>query len=91
MPAKPGHRTAVALEYDPRTADAPSVSAKGEYLNADEVVKIARRYGVPVVERPALARALLALDLDQPIPQDMFEAVAAVLHEVDQVYAPRRR
>jgi len=64
--------------------DAPSVSLKAEQLRADEVVKLARRYGVPVVENAGLARSLSALEVDEQIPGPLFEAVAIVLLELDK-------
>jgi flagellar biosynthesis protein len=85
MSSKPSYKTAIGLQYNVGAQGAPAVSAKGEYLAADEVVKIARRFGVPVVERPALARSLAPLELDQEIPEDLFEAVAAVLQEIDKI------
>ncbi len=85
MTKKPIYKTAVGLEYDTQGAAAPTVSAKGEFLSADEIVKIAQRYGVPVIERPSLAKALLPLEVEEQIPEDLFEAVAVVLQEVDKV------
>ena len=78
------YRSAIGLEYDPNERGAPLVGVKGEYLSADEIVKIARRYGVPIIEKPALAKALRPLELEQQIPDELFEAVAAVLNGLDK-------
>lgn len=61
---------------------APTISARGEGASADQVVRVARRFGVPVVENDALARALREVPLDEQVPEELYEAVAAVLNEL---------
>jgi type III secretion system FlhB-like substrate exporter len=78
------HDLAIALEYNQNGESAPIVGAKGEKLAADEIVKIAKRFGVPVVNRRSVARALAGLELDQEIPPELFEAVALVLNQIDK-------
>jgi type III secretion system FlhB-like substrate exporter len=78
------YKLAVGLHYDRARRDIPVVGASGECLAADQMVKLARRYGVPVVERPALARALADCGLDKPIPESLFEAVSGLLFELDR-------
>ena len=75
-------RSAVALDYPDNDDRAPTIAIKGEYTHADTIVGYARRFGVPVIERPELARALLELSTGEEIPEDMFEAVAHVLNEI---------
>ncbi len=71
---------AVALEYDPRRMAAPRVAAKGMRKVAERIRAIAQRHGVPIVERPELARLLYRhVRLGQEIPSRFYEAVAAVL------------
>jgi flagellar biosynthesis protein FlhB len=71
---------AVALEYRREAMHAPRVVAKGVDHVAERIKAIAREHGVPSVENVTLARALHArADLDEPIPADLFEAVAEVL------------
>jgi flagellar biosynthesis protein len=70
---------AVGLVEDPAGARAPEISVSARGAFADEVVKTAIRYGVPLVEDPALAQALGALDLDAEVPQELFEPVALIL------------
>ncbi len=80
---------AVALKYDPVSMQAPVVVAKGERLLAQRIKEVARRAGVPVVEEPALARALFkAVPVGKPIPVSLYRAVAEVLA---WVYAMRER
>jgi flagellar biosynthesis protein FlhB len=70
---------AVALRYDPTTA-APILVAKGVDHLALKIRERAKEAGVPIVENPPLARAIYHnVDLDQPIPSELYQAVAQVL------------
>ncbi len=84
------YRRAVGLSYQELESDAPAVEFNGEHLMADQVVKIARRFGIPVVEKPALAQALGELEVDQKIPASLYEPVAVVLNQVDKALGRRR-
>jgi flagellar biosynthetic protein FlhB len=71
---------AVALEYRRETMQAPRVLAKGADHLAQKIKDVARAHDIPTVENVTLARALYAnAEIDQPIPADLFEAVAEVL------------
>jgi flagellar biosynthesis protein len=73
---------AFALELPNGIDSAPKLSARGEYELAQHIVRCARKYGIPVVERPELCSALDGVELDQEIPTELFEAAAALLAEV---------
>lgn len=75
----PGPDRAVALRYDPERDGAPQVVASGKGETARALIARAREAGVPLYEDPALAAALLALDLWQEIPEALYAAVAEVL------------
>ncbi len=71
---------AVALGFDFTTMEAPKVMAKGRNLLAEEIKAEARWAGVPIVENPPLARSLYrSVEVGQPIPADLYAAVAAIL------------
>ena len=71
---------AVALRYDTLTDETPVVVARGAGAFALKVIALARDSGVPVVERPALARAIYAgVKEGRPIPGNLFRAVAEVI------------
>lgn len=71
---------AVALRYDPVSMAAPIVVAKGERLIAERIKEVAATAGVPVLEEPALARALLkSTVVGGPVPANLYRAVAEVL------------
>lgn len=88
---KSAYKLAVGLHYDPSQnagdsggSQTPKVEIRGDDLMADDVVKIARRFGIPVVEKPELARALSSVEIDSEIPEELFEAVAATLNEIEK-------
>ncbi|WP_148235691.1 EscU/YscU/HrcU family type III secretion system export apparatus switch protein [Thermaerobacter marianensis] len=71
---------AVALRYDPARMGAPVVVAKGLGVLALRIRAVAEAHGVPVMEEPALARALYkAVEVGQEIPPALYVAVAEVL------------
>jgi flagellar biosynthetic protein FlhB len=70
---------AVALRYDPPRDESPVVVARGAGTFAKRVAAVARENRVPVLERPALARALYGVREGRAIPGPLFRAVAEVL------------
>ncbi len=71
---------AVAIKYDEQKSHAPIVIAKGVDNIALQIKKIARENSVHIVQNPPLARSLYAeVDIDKPIPEALFGAVAEVL------------
>lgn len=79
--ANPTH-LAVALKYDRASMGAPIVTAKGADLMAAQIRRIAGESGVPVKRDVPLARALYLLEVEDEIPEELYEAVAAVLQWV---------
>ena len=74
---------ACALRYEPASdEDAPTVLAVGEGDIAARIVRIAQDHGVPVVRDVPLARALVALQPGDVIPEALYEAVAEILRSV---------
>jgi len=71
---------AVALGFDFVSMDAPRVLAKGRNLLAEEIKAEARWAGVPILENPPLAQSLYrSVEVGQPIPVELYAAVAAIL------------
>lgn len=74
---------AVALRYEPGETPLPIVVAKGERLNAERIIAIAREAGVPIMQNVPLARALNEQSaVDTYIPSELIEPVAEVLRWV---------
>ena len=57
--------------------------AKGVNKVAEKIKTIAREHSIPIRENRPLARSLYAsVDIGQPIPEDLYKAVAAILAEI---------
>lgn len=70
----------IAIKYDSETMRAPRVVAKGVDDLAFRIREVAVANGVPIVERPPLARALFwGVEVGQEIKPQFYEAVAEVL------------
>jgi flagellar biosynthetic protein FlhB len=81
---------AVALKYEPEM-ESPVMVAKGADHIAEKIMEIARAYGVPIVRRPEIARTLYStVDIGQPIPQNLYVAVAEVLAMLHRLRKRRR-
>jgi flagellar biosynthetic protein FlhB len=71
---------AVALEWDEITMDAPVLTAKGADLMARRIRELARDHNIPIMENAPLARALYdKVELDSPVPPNLYAAVAQVI------------
>jgi len=71
---------AVAIRYDAQTMDAPMVIAKGQDLVALRIKDLAKEKGVPTVENKPLAQVLFYnVELNEQIPENLFQAVAEIL------------
>ena len=82
---------AVAIKYDEEKSHAPIVVAKGMDHIAQQIKKIARENNVHVYQNPPLARSLYAeVEVDRPIPEALFGAVAEVLAFVYKMNAGKR-
>lgn len=77
---------AVALRFSKEDRDkfgVPVVVAKGIDHLAIRIKSIAREHQIQIIENPPLARNLYArIEIDHPIEDDMFVAVATLLKEV---------
>ena len=71
---------AIALKYDQSKMRAPRVIAKGVDFMAKRIRELAAEAGVPVIERPPLARAVYRMcDVGDEIPEEFYAAVAEIL------------
>lgn len=71
---------AVAIQYDYDTMAAPIVLAKGAGVIAQRIRRLALEHDIPIVEKKPLARALYKeVEMNHPIPDKLYAAVAEVL------------
>lgn len=71
---------ACALKYDPEKMNAPRLVAKGGDFMAMQIRLIAAGAGVPIIERPPLARAIYnQVEVGREVPVELYEAIAEVL------------
>jgi flagellar biosynthetic protein FlhB len=84
---------AVALRYE-RGMNAPVCVAKGVDFIAQKIREVATAHGIPIVENPALARAVHAtVAIDKEIQPEHYKAVAEVIGYVmrlNRAFAARR-
>ncbi|WP_022661882.1 flagellar biosynthesis protein FlhB [Paucidesulfovibrio longus] len=80
----PAH-LAVALSYNPLEAPAPLLVAKGAGAVAERIKEIARENNIPIREDKSLAQALYKqVEIGDTIPEELFQAVAAILARLDR-------
>ncbi|UOQ93235.1 flagellar biosynthesis protein FlhB [Halobacillus shinanisalinarum] len=71
---------AIAIKYDEAKSDAPFVVAKGVDFVAQKIKEVANANDIIMVENRPLARALYQhSEMDQPIDEQFYKAVAEVL------------
>ena len=72
-------KEAIALSYDPQKGNGPVVTAKGKGKIAEAILAKAEEHDVPVYEDPNLLQLLGQLDMNESIPEELYQAVAEVL------------
>lgn len=80
---------ACALRYDPSQEVAPRILARGRGALAQEMIRLARARGVPVIRKKSLTRALFQLKVGSQVPRPLHAAVKIVLEWVEEDVAKR--
>jgi type III secretion protein U len=70
---------AVALRYAEDECDAPYIVARGREEDALKIRTEAAALGIPVVRDVPLARSLIHYDVGEEVPEELYQAAAAVL------------
>lgn len=70
-------KLAVSLEYEGEGA--PKVTAKGRGYVAKEILEKAEQYDIPIQKDGDLVNLLSEVELNNEIPEKLYEAVAQVL------------
>lgn len=71
-------KKAAALRYDRKTDEAPQVVATGEGYLADSITEKAAKNHVPMIEDASLVELLSELNINEAIPEELYQAVAEV-------------
>jgi len=71
-------KKAAALSYDEKDA-APRIVASGKGLIAENIIKTAEKYKVPVFQNNSLVESLLKFEVGSEIPPELYVVVAEVL------------
>ena len=85
----PSH-IAVAIQYDEKRHNAPVIVSKGIGVNAEKIRELAKQYHVPIMRNIPLAQALNKIEIDQEIPEDLYQAVAEILNFVYELRTTRK-
>ncbi|WP_079709433.1 EscU/YscU/HrcU family type III secretion system export apparatus switch protein [Paraliobacillus ryukyuensis] len=85
MTEKYQQKKAVALSYDVQKEQAPRVSANGAGLIAEEIIERAKAANVPIQEDHNLIELLSKLNINEKIPEELYQAVAEVFAFIYQV------
>src|SRR5262249_45748406 len=81
---------AIAIRYDAEAMSAPVVVAKGADHMALRIRQIAAAHGIPMVERPTLARLMYdAVEIGKEIPTRFYQAIAEILAYVYELTGRR--
>ncbi|MHC8408419.1 EscU/YscU/HrcU family type III secretion system export apparatus switch protein [Pseudomonas sp. TMB3-21] len=70
-------RQAIALKYD--GTHAPTLTAKGDEALAEEILRIARDYEVPIYENAELVKLLARMELGDSIPEELYRTIAEII------------
>ncbi|MEO5363777.1 MAG: EscU/YscU/HrcU family type III secretion system export apparatus switch protein [Magnetococcus sp. DMHC-8] len=81
----PALRQAVALRYRKSKDVAPRVTAAGQGLIAEAIIRRARETGTTLLEDPDLVNLLGKVPVGDAIPLELYKAVAEVLAYVYRI------
>ena len=87
-------KTAIAIRYEMDKDSAPLIVASGKGVVADEILRIAQENKIPLHENPTLAQMLGKLQIDMPVPPELYVLVAQVLffvYQLDRMAAKKEK
>ncbi|MFD1414612.1 EscU/YscU/HrcU family type III secretion system export apparatus switch protein [Oceanobacillus jeddahense] len=71
-------KKAVALSYEQSMDDAPRIKASGKGFLAEEIIERAQTHDIPILEDPSLVEVLAELNINEQIPEELFQVVSEV-------------
>ena len=84
---KSKRKEAVALQYHSQYQEAPVLLAKGKGVIADNILERAKENNIPIQEDASLVQLLGQLNINESIPEELYQAVAEVfafIYKTDQ-------
>lgn len=84
---KKSRKSASVLKYEENQDVSPKLIAKGKGIVADHILKEAEKHEIPVRKDPSLTELLSQLEINQSIPEELYQAVAEVfafIYKVDR-------
>lgn len=80
-------KKAAALRYDQEKDYAPKIIGSGQGFVAESIIEEAKKNHIPTLEDPTLVELLSELNINQTIPEELYQAVAEVfafIYQTDQ-------
>lgn len=80
-------KKAVALKYDQAQNSAPKVTATGKGFIAENIIQKAKENCVPIIKDDSLVELLAELNINDTIPEELYEVVAEVfayIYKIDK-------
>lgn len=74
----------IALRYELED-EAPKIIAKGKGYIADKILQQAEEHNIPIYEDPTLVQLLGKLNINDKIPEQLYEIVAEVFAFIYQL------
>lgn len=78
-------KQAVALKYNEKKMTAPVVVAKGEGIVAENIITKAKDFQIPIQEDTTLIELLSKLEINERIPEELYQVVAEVFAFIYQL------
>jgi type III secretion system FlhB-like substrate exporter len=69
---------AIGLHFDPLAPTAPTIAGVGLEQQARTLVRLARRYGIPLTEDESLVSRLYSLPEDSEVPAELYAEIATL-------------
>lgn len=73
---------AIVLNQEGGEQYVPEITARGSGEIAEQIIKLAKRYNIPVKRQKGLAQVLNALPEEQDIPAELFPALKIIIDEI---------
>ena len=78
-------KSASVLKYAENQDISPRLVAKGKGTIADQILKEAENHKIPIRKDPSLSELLSQLEINQTIPEELYQAVAEVFAFIYQL------